>query len=80
MDRTLKTGGGLVSVRSVLSRAERIEKLVEEGKFDMEGDNPLGLPKVRVKQSRAGSKAKKEAPTETEEGAEGEAAAETAAE
>ncbi|MDP6635730.1 MAG: small basic protein [Phycisphaerae bacterium] len=73
LDRTLKLKGGLSGSRSVLSRAERIERLTNEGKFDPEKDNPLGLPKVKVRHSRAGTKSKKEAPTEevaAEEGAE----------
>lgn len=70
LDRTLKLQSGLTGSRSVLSRAERIARLAEEGKFDPEKDNPLGLPKVKVRHSRAGTKAKKEAATdEAEEGA-----------
>ncbi len=82
LDRTLKVHGGLRGARSVLTRAERIALLVEEGKFDPDKDSPLGLPKVRVRHSKAGSKSKKaEAPAaegaEMVEGAEGaEAAAE----
>jgi len=60
LDRSLKISGGLVRTRSVLSRAERIEKLIEEGKFDPEASSPMGLPKVRIKHSRAGTKSKKE--------------------
>jgi len=60
----------MARVRSVLSRAERIAQLTEEGKFDPAKGSPLGLPKVKVKHSRAGHKAKKEAV----EGEEGEAA------
>ena len=69
LDRTLKLGGMLSGSRSVLTRAERIERLTNEGKFDPESGNPLGLPKVKVRHSRAGTKSKKEAPTE--EAAEG---------
>jgi len=72
LDRTLKLGGTLSGSRSVLTRAERIARLTDEGKFDPEADNPLGLPKVKVRHSRAGTKSKKEAPTEEViEGAEG---------
>lgn len=74
MDRSLKLSGGMTRLRSVLSRAERIAQLTEEGKFDLEKGSPLGLPKVKVKHSRAGHKAKKEAAAEGE-AAEGEAAA-----
>ena len=85
MDRTLKVHGGLARARSVLTRAERIARLTEEGKFDPDQDSPLGLPKVRVRQSKAGTKSKKaEEPTEeqaaaaqTEAQAEGEAPAAT---
>ena len=60
LDRSLKISGGLVRTRSVLTRAERIEELTEQGKFDPEKDSPLGLAKVRVKHSKAGMKSKKE--------------------
>jgi len=59
LDRTLKTHGGLLRSRCVLSRAERITRLMDEGKFDPDKDSPLGLPKVRVRHSRAGTKSKK---------------------
>ena len=61
MDRTLKTHGGLIGTRAVLSRAERIAKLIDEGKFDPAANSPLGLPKVRVRHSKAGTKTKKAA-------------------
>jgi small basic protein (TIGR04137 family) len=61
MDRTLKPHGGLIGSRAVLSRAERIAKLIDEGKFDPAADSPLGLPKVRVRHSKAGTKTKKAA-------------------
>jgi len=51
----------LTGSRSVLSRAERIAQLADEGKFDPQANSPFGLPKVRVRHSRAGQKAKKEA-------------------
>ncbi len=69
LDRSLRIGGAMARHRSVLTRAERIAMLAEEGKFDPEADSPMGLPKVAVKHSRAGQKAKKE--EKPEEGAEG---------
>ncbi|MCK5113550.1 MAG: small basic protein [Phycisphaerae bacterium] len=80
MDRSLKNRGGLKGSRSVLTRDERIAKMIEEGNFDVEKNSPLGLPKLVVKQSRAGSKAKKEAAEETTEEGTEEAAPEAAAE
>ena len=83
IDRTLKFHGGLKGSRSVLTRAERITLLIEEGKFDPEADNPFGLPKVRIRHSKVGTKSKKEATPEDEaeaaEGAEAPAAEATEA-
>ncbi len=71
IDPTLKVTGGLLRTRSVLTRAERIAQLIDEGKFDPESDCPLGLPKVRVRHSKAGTKTKKaEEPKPEAEGAE----------
>lgn len=65
MDRTLKSHGGLAGARSVLTRAERITRMTEEGKFDPAKNSPFGLVKTKVKHSKAGTKAKKEeAPAE----------------
>jgi len=67
MDRSLKLHGGLIRSRSVLSRAERIKMLTDEGKFDPAANSPFGLPKVKVRHSKAGTKTKKEeAPAEGE--------------
>jgi small basic protein (TIGR04137 family) len=77
LDSTLRSGAGLTGARSVLSRAERIARMVDEGKFDPTKDCPLGLPKTKVRHSKAGSKAKKAAAEEA--AAEGAPAAEGAA-
>ncbi len=69
MDRTLKSHGGLAGARSVLTRAERILQMTEEGKFDPLKNSPFGLPKVKVKHSRAGTKSKKAAEETAAEGA-----------
>lgn len=79
LDRRLKMHGGLKGARSVLTRPERIAKMIDEGKFDPETDSPLGLPKLRVYHSKAGAKSKKaDAAVEGAEGAEGAEAAEGA--
>ena len=59
LDRTLKTHGGLARKRSVLTRAERIARLTDEGKFDPEKDSPMGLPKLKARHSKVGTKTKK---------------------
>lgn len=45
-DRSLKTRGKLAARRSVLTREERIAKLIADKKFDPEKGRPLGLPKT----------------------------------
>mgnify|MGYP006309022969 CR=1 FL=1 len=59
LDRTLRSGAGLAKTRSVLTRTERITRLTEEGEFDPEKDSPFGLPKVKIRHSKAGTKTKK---------------------
>lgn len=48
IDKSLKVRRGLITNRSVLTRAERLTKLIEADRWK-EGDPVLGLPKVRVK-------------------------------
>ena len=81
LDRTLKLHGGMIRSRSVLTRAERIAKLLDDDKFDEDSNSPFGLPKVRVHHSRAGTKSKKAEAKAVEEGApaEGETAEAAAA-
>ncbi|MFP4353868.1 MAG: small basic protein [Phycisphaerae bacterium] len=79
MDRTLKSTSGLTGRRNVWTRAERIQKLTEEGEFDPKKDNPLGLPKVRtVSAMAAAAAANKKADEEAEAVEVAEAAAEAA--
>ncbi|MEM8737433.1 MAG: small basic protein [Planctomycetota bacterium] len=63
LDASLKSGGGLSRHRNVLTRAERVAKLVENGEFDLQEDSPLGIRKVgnRKLVTGKGSKKKKEA-------------------
>jgi small basic protein (TIGR04137 family) len=73
MDKSLKIRLGLVRARSVLTRAERIQRLKTADRWQ-DGDDPFGLPKVRVFKLTMKKKKKKK-----EEGAEGAAAAPAAA-
>ncbi len=66
---SLRGVDNLVGERSVLTRMERIEKLIKDGKFDQEQDSAYGLPKVRTKFKAIGGKKKK---AQAEAGAEGE--------
>lgn len=72
IDKSLKVRRGATSSRSVLTRAERLERLKETERWK-DGDSPLGLPKVRVR--KLAMKKKKKKAKEGEEGAEGAAAA-----
>jgi len=47
LDPSLKTHGTLAGVRSVLTRAERIERMKTDKKWD-EKKSPMGIPKTRV--------------------------------
>jgi small basic protein (TIGR04137 family) len=47
MDRSLRARRGLIRSRSVLTRAERIQRLKTSDRWQ-DGDSPLALPKVRV--------------------------------
>jgi len=71
IDKSLKRKGGMTRQRCVLSRAERIAKMMENGKW-AEGQSPFALPKTRVQKIVLKKKVKKEA-------AEGDAAAAPAA-
>jgi small basic protein (TIGR04137 family) len=72
IDKSLRVRKGLMRFRNVLTRSERIAKLLEADRWK-EGDPVLGLPKVRV--VKVALKKKKKAKKEEEEGAEGAAAA-----
>ena len=75
IDRSLKIKGALSRHRNVLTRAERIERLKDEERWE-DDSSVLGLPKVANRKGHAGRKDKDEKPEA--EGAE--AAEETTAE
>ena len=62
IDRSFKIKGALSRHRNVLTRAERIETLIDEEKWT-EGDSLLGLPKVAHRKSHSGRKAAKQEET-----------------
>ncbi len=66
IDKSLKIKAGSVKSRNVLTRAERIEKLVEMDRWS-EGDAAYGIPKVRVQKIslKKKKKVKKEEETTT---------------
>ena len=47
IDKSLKIKAGSVKTRNVLTRAERLTKLMDTERWQ-DGDSILGLPKVRV--------------------------------
>jgi small basic protein (TIGR04137 family) len=70
LHRSLKTKpSALNQHRNVLTRAERITKLMERDRFDPGEDSPMGLPKVANR--KVAAKKKKSAKTEDEEKSDG---------
>lgn len=47
LDKSLKVRAGSIKSRNVLTRAERLKRLKELGRWS-EGDAVLGIPKTRV--------------------------------
>ncbi len=66
IDKSLRMRRGLIRTRNVLTRAERIAKLQETGRWE-EGSGVLGLPKTRV--VKVSLKKKKKTKKEDEEAA-----------
>ena len=60
IDKSLKRKGGMSKQRCVLTRAERITKMLENGQFGNDR-SPYGLPKTRVQKVVLKKKVKKEA-------------------
>ena len=60
IDKSLKRKGGMTRTRCVLTRAERITKMMEDGKWT-DANTPFGLPKTRVQKIALKKKPKKEA-------------------
>ena len=46
LDRSLRVSAQTAGKRSVMSRAERIAKMVSDKKFDIKSGKALGLPKT----------------------------------
>ncbi len=70
MDKSLKSKGRLERHRNVLTRAERIERLDEMGRWT-EDSKPIGLPKVAHRKAAVG---KKDSTKKQEQAKEGETA------
>lgn len=47
--RSLRGVDTLKGERSVLTRFERVKKMLAEGQLDESADSPMGLPKMRTK-------------------------------
>ena len=64
IDKSLKIKAGSVKARNVLTRPERLAKLIDEDRWN-EGDPVYGIPKVRV--VKIAMKKKKKVKKEDEE-------------
>jgi small basic protein (TIGR04137 family) len=71
---SLRGANNLSGERSVLTRFERIQKLVKDGKVDPEEDSAYGLPKVRTKFKVLSAKQRKAAAAASSGGEKKEAA------
>ncbi len=58
LDKSLKSKSALARHRNVLTRAERIDRLKDEVRWE-EGTSPFGLPKIVNRKVSAGAKEKK---------------------
>ncbi len=47
IDKSLKRKGGMGRNRCVMKRVERIQKMIDDGKW-VDGTSPFGIPKTRV--------------------------------
>ena len=65
IDKSLKVRAGMIKNRNVLTRVERLQRLIDADRWS-EGDSVLGLPKVRV-QKISLKKKKKVKKEETDE-------------
>jgi small basic protein (TIGR04137 family) len=79
LHKSLKRKDALQRRRNVLTRAERVERLKEDERWEDE-DSVFGLPKVKPRIVVAPVRAKVKEEEELEEGLEGEAAADAEAE
>lgn len=60
LDRSLRTSGSLARHRNVLTRAERLIRLADEGKWE-DGNSVFGLTKTANRKAKIGGKTKKKA-------------------
>jgi small basic protein (TIGR04137 family) len=67
LDKSLKSASTLARHRNVLNRAERIDKLIEDGRWDETNPEPFGLPKVGHRKVSVGGKTKKAKKTDEAE-------------
>lgn len=67
MDRSLKSRSSLTRHRNVLTRAERIERLKELGRWT-EDTKVMGLPKVAHRKAAVGKKGKTKEQEQEKEG------------
>ncbi len=77
LDRSLKLKNSLSRHRNVLTRVERITKMMEEDRFDAENDRPVGLPKMVHRKAAVGGKHKEKKEEAAEESTEAKVESET---
>ncbi|MFY9254796.1 MAG: small basic protein [Fuerstiella sp.] len=60
IDKSLKKPSGVIRLRNVLKRDERVKILMDQDRW-VDGQSPMGLAKVRIAKAVAGKKKKKTA-------------------
>ena len=63
--KSLRSASGLTRTRNVLTRAERVERMMREGRLKP-GDSVIGLPKTKVLKAKKTKKKKKVEEEETD--------------
>jgi small basic protein (TIGR04137 family) len=56
VDNSLRLNNQMARHRNVLTRAERVYRLQQQGQFDIKKDDPLALPKVGNRKLPTGKK------------------------
>ena len=74
VDRSLKSSSTLTRHRNVLTRAERLIALEEDGRWEEDSNSVFGLPKVGNRKIAVAKKKKAKGPEEEGEGDEAAAA------
>ena len=66
LDTSLKSGAGLARHRNVLTRTERLQRMLDTGKFDQDNAHIMGMVKVANRKLAVGKKPAKKPEAEAD--------------